>query len=731
MAESQELLASFARDRSEAAFRELVARYLDLVYSTAVRLVDGDTHRAEDVSQMVFADLARMAGKLSGSASLGGWLHRHTCFVARTVMRGERRRQARERHAAEMTALNQDHGLTPIAPILDEAIQELGPDDRDVILLRFFERLNLRAVGEALGTTENVAQKRVSRAVQELGILLKRRGVSLSAAALAGSLAAGAVSAAPAGLAFSIAAGAFAAAGVGPGLSTAAAKVAVVTKAKWGVITVIIVAGILTGIVLHQQFRGRMQKGPPMDGQEGAELKSAGPRGARAGNLTPSAGIAMNGTATGASPSDRLTRAGVQAAPAITAFQENTSSVALPVQRFAAGLGSRVRIEGTSNLGDWQVQGTIIGGFLEVGPGFPSEPGQAVEPGPVQAQAEAFIPVRSLKSIEKDGRPYSDKMDEIIYENLREQQDPRIHYYLGDLSLKGTTNHDDVLEYEFESRGSLVVAGVTNEIALPVFVLPLGNDRFTLSGSTQLSMKSFGIEPPGSKLRDGAVKAGDSVKVFFEWVVQATAAAAAETQKGLVPLVLDLPKPAFKTLPRDLQIGADVAALSDRPRAPLMVPPGLLNLAPGSTIASSDNNVTAESLAKIADGDKSASESSIIFLRKGLQWVQMDLGSPHDLFAIVIWHAHNAAKIYHDVIVQVCDEPGFHEHVRTLFNNDRDNTSGLGRGSDREYIETYEGKLINARGTRGRYLRFYSKGSTESALNEYTEIEVHGRDLDF
>src|SRR5512140_1638740 len=106
MNESQELLANFVRNGSEPAFNELVARYLDLVYSTAVRLVDGDTHRAEDVSQVVFADLARMASKLSPGTMLGGWLHRHTCFVARTVMRGERRRQARERQAVEMSALD-------------------------------------------------------------------------------------------------------------------------------------------------------------------------------------------------------------------------------------------------------------------------------------------------------------------------------------------------------------------------------------------------------------------------------------------------------------------------------------------------------------------------------------------------------------------------------------------------------------------------------------------------
>ncbi|MCX6913442.1 MAG: hypothetical protein NT167_10410, partial [Verrucomicrobia bacterium] len=82
---------------------------------------------------------------------------------------------------------------------------------------------------------------------------------------------------------------------------------------------------------------------------------------------------------------------------------------------------------------------------------------------------------------------------------------------------------------------------------------------------------------------------------------------------------------------------------------------------------------------------------------------------------------------YHDVIVQVADDADFIENVRTLFNNDQDNTSGLGVGTDREYFEAYEGKLINAKGTKARYIRFYSKGSTESALNEYTEMEVYGR----
>lgn len=195
----------------------------------------------------------------------------------------------------------------------------------------------------------------------------------------------------------------------------------------------------------------------------------------------------------------------------------------------------------------------------------------------------------------------------------------------------------------------------------------------------------------------------------------------------MVPLMLKLPPPAFKGTPKDLQLSSYVEPLSDKPRPPMMVPAGLKNVAPGKKLSSSDKNATASVLEKINDGDKEASDQSIIFLRKGTQWVQMDLAAPHEIFAIVIWHAHNSAKVYHDIIVQLSDDPDFLKDVKSLFNNDQDNSSGLGVGTDREYFETFEGKLINAKGAKGRYLRFYSKGSTESALNEYTEIEVYGR----
>jgi hypothetical protein len=208
----------------------------------------------------------------------------------------------------------------------------------------------------------------------------------------------------------------------------------------------------------------------------------------------------------------------------------------------------------------------------------------------------------------------------------------------------------------------------------------------------------------------------------------ASTSPAADAAGDMVPLVIKLPAPAFKGTPKDIATNSYTEPYDpSKPRPLMLVPSGLKNLAPASKLTCSDKNVTADSLAKLTDADKDASDQSIIFLRKGTQWVQVDLGSPQELFALAIWHAHNMAKVYHDIIVQVADDPDFIENVRTIFNNDQDNTSGLGVGTDREYFESYEGKLINAKGVKARYIRFYSKGSTESALNEYTELEVYGR----
>jgi RNA polymerase sigma factor (sigma-70 family) len=245
MIENHHFLVEYAETGSESAFRELVARYIGLVYSTAFRTVAGDAHLAEDVTQMVFIQLARKAGRLSPDVALGGWLHRATCNVAATVTRGERRRRAREGQAAEMSTMQDDHtadNLAELAPVVDEAIEELASDDRKAILLRFFEQREFASVGRALDVTEDTARKRIDRALNRLETLLRRRGVSFSAAALGTFLAVEAVKAAPAGLAVGIAGTALASAAAGGGFLLTLVKFMTMTKIRIGVVSAILIA---------------------------------------------------------------------------------------------------------------------------------------------------------------------------------------------------------------------------------------------------------------------------------------------------------------------------------------------------------------------------------------------------------------------------------------------------------------------------------------------------------
>jgi RNA polymerase sigma factor (sigma-70 family) len=261
MTESQQLLSEYVETRSEGAFRELVERYIALVYSTALRLVEGDSAGAEDVTQTVFLHLARNARKLARESLLGGWLHRDTCYVAAKTLRRERRRQAREREAALMNSL-EDHSqanLDKVAPLLDEAINQLGTEDRTAVLLRFFEQRDFRAVGAALGSTEDAARMRVTRALEKLHVLLKHRGVTLSAAALGTALAGEAVTAAPAGLAASVAGSVLVSSAAGGGVAATVLKLMAMTKLKVA-LGAVVAAGIGTTLVLERQAQAKLRE---------------------------------------------------------------------------------------------------------------------------------------------------------------------------------------------------------------------------------------------------------------------------------------------------------------------------------------------------------------------------------------------------------------------------------------------------------------------------------------
>jgi RNA polymerase sigma factor (sigma-70 family) len=261
MTESQRLLADYVTNGSEGAFRELVTRYTDLVYSTAIRLVCGDSQLAQEVCQTVFIDLARKAQTISGEVMIGGWLHRHTRFVAATLMRGERRRQSRERQAAEMNALRNEPGcnLAWASLQVDEAIDTLATEDRTALVLRFFEQADLHSVGVALGISENAARMRVTRALDKLHSILGRRGATLSVTALAAALGAEAVTAAPTGLAASLAATALAG-GIANATTLTFIKTIGMAKLKCGIIGALAVVAVATPLTLQRHSLTRLRE---------------------------------------------------------------------------------------------------------------------------------------------------------------------------------------------------------------------------------------------------------------------------------------------------------------------------------------------------------------------------------------------------------------------------------------------------------------------------------------
>lgn len=195
----------------------------------------------------------------------------------------------------------------------------------------------------------------------------------------------------------------------------------------------------------------------------------------------------------------------------------------------------------------------------------------------------------------------------------------------------------------------------------------------------------------------------------------------------LVPLGIaeTLPKPMFVGTPQDTKV-ENLEKPLGRPRPPFLAPKGAKNVAEGKPVSSSDEEPIIGEIEMITDGDKEAADGSYVELGPFTQDVTIDLEAVHKIYAIVLWHYHKQARVYFDVVVQVADDADFITNVQTIFNNDIDNSAGQGVGSDKHYTETNEGKLIDAKGVKGRFVRFYSKGNTSNDLNHYIEVAVYG-----
>jgi hypothetical protein len=198
------------------------------------------------------------------------------------------------------------------------------------------------------------------------------------------------------------------------------------------------------------------------------------------------------------------------------------------------------------------------------------------------------------------------------------------------------------------------------------------------------------------------------------------------SSQNLVPLEIKLPRPQFVGTPQDART-PNLEQARGRPRPPFLAPPGTTNVALGKPVSASDRELLYGSLDMVTDGDKEADDGSFIELGPKPQYVTIDLRERCEVYAVVVWHYHKLPRVYFDVVAQICDDKNFRTGVTTVFNNDRDNSLGLGTGTDLHYTETNEGKLIDSKGVQGRYVRLYSNGNTSDDLNHYIEVEVYGR----
>jgi len=196
---------------------------------------------------------------------------------------------------------------------------------------------------------------------------------------------------------------------------------------------------------------------------------------------------------------------------------------------------------------------------------------------------------------------------------------------------------------------------------------------------------------------------------------------------GIAPLKIELPPKVYRDTPENLSKIPNLEKMRNTPRPAFYAPVGASNVALGKGVTASDDMPIIGELAMMTDGDKQAQDGSYVELGPLMQHVTIDLETTCEIYAVVVWHWHMQGRVYFDVVVQVADDADFTQSVRTLFNSDIDNSAGLGVGKDKHYVETHEGKLIDAKGQQARYVRLYSQGNQANDLNHYTEVEIWGK----
>jgi hypothetical protein len=304
---------------------------------------------------------------------------------------------------------------------------------------------------------------------------------------------------------------------------------------------------------------------------------------------------------------------------------------------------------------------------------------------------------------------------------------------------------------EPEAGGGPVVAivlGVIIIVAAVVLVMTVGEKDMAQTPAPEKPKPTAESKPAAAKpaeAKPAEPKAAETKPAAGTGGIEAHLKAAREyadktvgskAPAGMADVPVELPNPAFAGTPKAIPAGARMKALTGKDRGPYFLPKDLAgaikDLALEKPVTSSDSAPLIGDLKQVTDGDKEPLDGRWVELAPGKQWVQVDLGASTENFAVYVWHNHMEARIYKDVVVQVSDEPDFISPI-TVFNNDFDNSSGLGKGDDYEYFENYEGLLVplydpaTGKGIKFRYVRAFSKGSTSDDANHYTEVEVWGR----
>jgi hypothetical protein len=248
------------------------------------------------------------------------------------------------------------------------------------------------------------------------------------------------------------------------------------------------------------------------------------------------------------------------------------------------------------------------------------------------------------------------------------------------------------------------------------------NVRFGLAGAGLLAVALSGCARRGPRVSPAATELDRPTESPREALTPVAQTGGAK----VAPLDIKLPTFREKGTPPNTTLGRRIEKFSDKPRDPFVAPVGTRNVAFRKPVSGSEEDPIIGELELVTNGEKEAEDGSHVELGPGVQYVQVDLEAECRISAVLFWLCHGDWRVCHDVVLRVADDPDFITGVKTLFNNDHDNSAGLGIGKDLEFWESYKGKLVDAKGVEARYVRLYTNGSTVDELNRHTELEVYG-----